>query len=206
MIKTIFFDLGEVVLTNDWHYECPEKFRAFSEYFSITNDQMEDGWNTAWPLYELGKISENAFWEDFLRASGTTKIDTHKAKALWRKYFGSKPGMFELLHKLKTHYTLTVLSSTGKEWLDYKIQKYNLDSFFSFYITTSATGLKKTDKRIYELALKETRTRPEEALFVDDTWEALNAAQQVGIGVIPFQNSQQLEKELTNLGLFSPNI
>ena len=42
-ITTIVFDLGNVVLTNDWHYDCPEKFYAYSDYFGIGYDDMERG-------------------------------------------------------------------------------------------------------------------------------------------------------------------
>src|SRR5438105_5059771 len=118
MIKVILFDLGEVVLTNDWHYECPEKFAAYSNYFGIIYDQMELGWNAALPLYELGKISEDEFWSIFLKNAQTNKMDIQIAKKLWREYFGSKPEMFEILKKLRSHYRLSVLSATGKEWLE----------------------------------------------------------------------------------------
>jgi hypothetical protein len=75
MIQVIFFDLGEVVFTNDWHYDCPEKFSAYSTYFGITYDQMEVGWKKAWPSYELGEISEDEFWRLFLTHAKSKTID-----------------------------------------------------------------------------------------------------------------------------------
>ncbi|MFH0837160.1 MAG: hypothetical protein V1870_03455 [Candidatus Aenigmatarchaeota archaeon] len=39
-ITTIIFDLGNVVLTNDWHYDCPEKDDEFTNCFGISNDDM----------------------------------------------------------------------------------------------------------------------------------------------------------------------
>jgi HAD superfamily hydrolase (TIGR01509 family) len=197
MIKVIFFDLGEVVFTNDWHYDCPEKFAAFSNYYGITYDQMEIGWKKAWPLYDVGDITENEFWSIFLENAGAKRTDIDEAKVLWKKYFAPKPGMFDLLSKLKKHYTLAVLSSTGKEWLEYKIQKYNLNAYFSAYITSSNTKLKKTEKAIYLYALKSLNIKPEEAVFVDDTEKVLEVAKHVGVHTIRFHNAEQLTAELT---------
>ena len=73
-IKAIIFDLGNVILTNDWHCDWPEKFKAFSGYFGITYDEMEKGWYAAYPDFKLCKISEEEFWKIFLRTAGAKKL------------------------------------------------------------------------------------------------------------------------------------
>ena len=201
MIKAILFDLGEVVLTNDWHYDCPEKFSEYSKYFGITYDDMERGWNEAWPKYELGVISENKFWEIFLKIARARNIDIDKAKLLWRKYFSSKPEMFPLLAKLKENYKLVVLSATGKEWLNFKIRKYNLDKYFSDYITTFNTGLKKTDENIYYLAAKKLDVKLQECLFIDDSDKVIQTANSIGMKTILFKSPKQLNSQLDKLHL-----
>lgn len=196
MIQVILFDLGEVVLTNDWHYECPEKFVAYSEYFGIIYDEMEEGWKSAWPDYELGKISEDVFWERFLTAAHAKKIDVEKAKVLWKEYFGSKEGMIDLLKKLKQkRYTLAVASSTGKEWLAYKRKTYHLDEYFSDYFTTCDMRIKKTDKIFFEEILRQLQIPSQNVLLVDDTQKILDVASTVGIQTIRFQNAQQLTED-----------
>lgn len=199
--KVIFFDMGEVVFTNDWHYECPEKFAAYTKHFGITYDQMEKGWNVAWPLYELGKVSEDKFWEIFLKNAGAKIIDVDVAKKLWRKYFGKKPGMLTFLTKLRKKYKLAVLSSTGKEWMEYKVKKYHLDSYFSDYITTYGTGLSKRHKKIYYFALKKVKYNAEECLLIDDSKDVQVVANKCGIKTILFKNPKQLEKDLMNLNI-----
>lgn len=73
-ITTLIFDLGNVVITNDWHYDCPEKDDEFSNYFGITEDDMERGWDAFWPKFSVGKMSENDFWAGFLKTAGAKKI------------------------------------------------------------------------------------------------------------------------------------
>lgn len=148
MIKAILFDLGEVLFTNDWHYDSPEKFAAYTDAFGISYDEMEKGWQAAWPDYELGKISEDAFWEVFLEVAEADSINVEKAKELWRKYFAEKPGMFDLLKRLKT-YTLAIASSTGKEWLEYKKETYHLNDYFRYYFITCDMHMKKNRSIVF---------------------------------------------------------
>lgn len=201
MIKVILFDLGEVVLTNDWHYDCPQKFDAYSTYFGINYNQMEEGWKSAWLDYELGKISEHVFWERFLSAAHAKKNDVKKAMELWRTYFDSKPEVLSIVEKLKKHYSLAVASSTGNEWLAYKRDTYNLDNYFTCYITTSNTGLKKVDEKFFKAVLERLAVNAQEILFIDDAQKVLDVASALGIQTILFQNSKQLVKDLKEYGV-----
>jgi FMN phosphatase YigB (HAD superfamily) len=119
-ITHIVFDLGNVVLTNDWHYESPKKFEEYQSYFDISSDDMERGWDAFWPQFSLGRITEEEFWTGFLQTAGVKNIDVEYAKKLWRKYQTPIEGMLVLLEKLKKHYTLAALTTISKEWLDYK--------------------------------------------------------------------------------------
>ena len=85
-ISTIIFDLGNVVLTNDWHINNPAKNRDFSEYFHVTKDDLERAWNAHWPAYKRGRMTEEAFWEEFLKEADAHTIDVRHAKKLYRKY------------------------------------------------------------------------------------------------------------------------
>ncbi len=201
MIKVILFDLGEVILTNDWHYDCPEKFAAYTDAFGITDDQMENGWKAAWPEYELGTISEDTFWEKFLKEAGAKEIDVEKAKALWKKYFGEKKEMFAVLAELKKKYILAVASSTGKEWLLYKREKYNLDTYFSRYFTTCDLHLKKTDSKFFQRIIQELDVAPSEILMVDDTQKVLDVAASEKMQTIHFDTPDAFTKQLKDLAI-----
>lgn len=201
MTKVILFDLGEVVFTNDWHYDCPEKFAAYTQYFGISHDEMEKGWNAAWPQYELGAISEDAFWKKFLTEAGAKSMDIGKAKALWRKYFAEKPGMLALLAELKEKYTLAVASSTGEEWLAYKKETYHLDDYFSDYFTTWEFHIKKAEKEFFQRIIQKLGVLPEEILLVDDTQKVLDVAQSEGIQTVLFDTPERFRIHLQELGL-----
>ncbi len=152
-ITTLIFDLGNVVLTNDWHDNNEIKLKEFRKLFGVTNESMEKGWNTYWPIYEIGKISEDSFWQGFLTKAGVKNIDIDKAKQLWRKYQKPIEQMPKLLKKLKIHYTLAALSNTGKEWLEYKIKAFQINKLFNIIISSASTGIAKPDERIYKIII-----------------------------------------------------
>lgn len=200
-IITIIFDLGNVVLTNDWHYDCPEKFQAYSDYFGITYEDMERGWQAFWPQFCIGRITEDEFWRGFLETAGAMKMDTEHAKELWRKYQRPIENMIDLLDRLKQRYRLAALTTISKEWLDYKKKKYNLDFYFEAIFSSGYSGLAKPDPRMYERIIEKLDVNPEECLFIDDSERALLPARQMGMKTILFTNQKELEARLKELGI-----
>jgi len=200
-ISTIIFDLGNVVITNDWHYDCSAKYQAYSDYYGITYDDMERGWTAFWPKFLVGKITEDEFWNGFLKTAGAKTNDIEHAKKLWREYQKPIEDMFDLLGKLKQHYRLAALTTISREWLDYKREKYNLDSFFEVIVSSGYSGLAKPDPKIYRMLLEKLDVKPEECLFVDDSQRTLPPAKKLGIKTILFSGQSDLELNLKDFGI-----
>ena len=195
MIKVLAFDMGEVIFTNDWNYDSPEKTKAYCDYFHVSEEQLEDGFNAGWPQFEQGKISEDEFWNIFLTTAGAKNSDIKQAKIFWREYFGVKPGMFDILDKVKKNFRLVIISTTAKEWLDFKIDTYHLNDYFSDYFTSCGMSMKKTDPKMFEQVLKTLKIKPSEMLFVDDNAHVSATAESVGIQSILFRDATQLTEE-----------
>jgi len=198
-ITTLIFDLGNVILTNDWHYNCPEKFKEYSDFFGLSYDDMERGWNAYWPQFNIGKITEDEFWKGFLQTAGAEKIDIKQAQKFWRKHQRPIKDMLNLLKKLKKHYRETALTTISKEWLDYKKEKYALDAYFEMIVSSGYSGLAKPRSQIYELIIQKLNVKPEECLFIDDAEENLLPAQQLGMKTIHFIGQKNLEEKLREL-------
>lgn len=200
-VTTIIFDLGNVVLTNDWHCDCPGKDTEYSEYFSISPPDMERGWEAFWPKFSVGKITEDEFWRGFLGTAGAKIIDVEHAKRLWRKYQRPIANMLNLLARLKQRYRLAALTTISKEWLDYKRGKYGLDDYFDIIVSSGYSGLAKPDPKIYDLLIQKLGVNPEDCLFIDDSEGHLPPAEKIGMETILFTKQENLEKELRKLGL-----
>lgn len=200
-ISRIIFDLGNVVLTNDWHDQNLEKYQKFTDYYGIQYSDLEAGWQAAWKDYKIGKSTENEFWKLFLLSAGAKSENITVAKMLWIKYQQPVAGMLDLLALLRSHYRLAVLSNTGAEWLAFKRKKFQLDVYFDVYVSSGDVGFAKPDMKIYKILLQRISESPQNCLFIDDTNSSLVSAETVGIKTIQFENRPQLEKDLHEFGV-----
>jgi HAD superfamily hydrolase (TIGR01549 family) len=69
---------------------------------------------------------------------------------------------------------------------------------FDVVIFSAEVKVAKPDPRIYELELKELGVRAEDAVFVDDFIENVEAARALGICGVHFKNPQQAKSEVLN--------
>lgn len=199
-ITTLFFDFGEVVITNDWTYVCPQKDKEFYSYYKIKNFSYFKN-----PYFEklvTGKISENEFWLKALKYFKAKNTDPKKAIQLAYKYHGVKPKMIKLLLRLtKNKYRLAAITTTHKELLDWKIKKFNLDKYFEIIISSCYSGINKPNPKIYKLALKKMNVKPEESVFIDDSLNNIKGAEKIGMKGIHFKEYNKFIKQLHSLGI-----
>ena len=93
------------------------------------------------------------------------------------------------------------LNNEGLELNEYRIEKFNLRSYFLVFFSSCYLGVRKPDPRIYGLALKITQRKPEECIFIDDREENVEPARELGIHGIQFQTVAQLRDDLARLGV-----
>lgn len=201
MIKALIFDFGNVVVTNDWNYTCPEKDKEFTSYFGVTMQDFKKGWDAAWPLMRVGDVSEDEFWSLFLTKSGVHNIDIPHAKKLWRKYQATLPGMIDLIIRLRNRYILVGCTDNGKEWVDYYKQTYYLDSYFDAIVCSADVKVHKPNPKIYEVAIEKTGVHPNEIVFIDDSTHPLEGAKRAGMHTLRFTDARRLEQDLKKLGV-----
>lgn len=192
-ITTIFFDLGEVILTNDWTFECREKDQEFYEAYGIKGFSYVKN-----PYYEdftRGKIAQEEFWTQALKYFKAKSSNPEMAIAIQKKYQKSKPGMLELLQELKNKsYRLAVISIISNELLKYKSKKYEFPKYFEEVITSGNTGYKKPEREIYQIAMQKMKVTPKESLFIDNGEKYVKGALACGMNAILFDGNEGAEK------------
>jgi len=200
MIKAIVFDLGNVVLTNDWHHG-KGFIDELSGVFNLSEKEMDHGFWNNWDKYKVGAISEEVFWDGFLRDAGASHIDVEKCKAIYRKYQQPINNLFDLIKELKKRYKIFALANVGKEWLDWKIHRFNLKDYFGIIIGSGNVGAAKPDKKIYKILLDRAKVEAEDCVFIDDLKMNLIPAKELGFKTIHSTDRKQLEQDLKKLGL-----
>ncbi len=197
-IKLIIFDL-EDVLVESWHriakhLDIPEdEFKKANE-----SDLRKD--------LQLGKISEDRFFEEFIRLTHT-KYSVEELKSLVREVLVPINKMLDLTKGLKSRYKLAILSNFTKEWADYLIKKYELDKLFDATFWSFERGIKKPWHDAYLQVTKHFNVSPQESLLIDDKIRNTESAVKLGFNIVLFENYEQLKKELTSFGVNTrPNI
>jgi hypothetical protein len=83
-----------------------------------------------------------------------------------------------------------------RDWLE---NLWHIADAFDEIIISSEIGVAKPDERAFRFALERLGVAPQEAVFVDDFSENVDAARRVGMQVILFKPHVQVEAELDRL-------
>jgi HAD superfamily hydrolase (TIGR01549 family) len=187
MLKGIFLDLCGTILTYgdmdaawaDWletGYDCfhqagwpgaKSQFeKACDGLFSLTEPPRADDGLT---VYErrLKRLAEKAgcsLNNDQLRRAAMATVCT------WADRMYLEPGVLEILKTLQERYCLALISNYDHPpYIEMALDRLRLRPFFSQVIISSQVGLSKPDPRIFELALKKSKLKADEVIFVGDS-------------------------------------
>lgn len=197
-IKLIIFDL-EDVLVKSWH-DIAHKLDIDAEDFKMVDhsDLRID--------LQLGKITEDRFFEEFKRLTHT-KYSVEELKVMVREALVPIDRMLDLVKGLKSRYKLSILSNFTKEWADYLIKKHDLGKLFDATFWSFEKGIKKPWHDAYLEVTKHFNIIPQESLLIDDKIRNTEAAVKLGFNVVLFENYEQLKNSLNSFGVNTrPNI
>jgi putative hydrolase of the HAD superfamily len=197
-IKTLFLDIGGVLISNGWDRFARE--RAIKK-FSLDPEELSDRHHIFFETYEAGKLSLNEYLDYVIFY---TTRDFSKSDFMNFMYQQSKPinGSIEYFMALKKKYKLNILalSNEGREMNEYRIKTFKLDNLFNAFISSSYVHLRKPDKGIFRMACDISFTDPKHALFIDDRIIHVQIAQSLGINAIQFKNIVSVKKQLKSYG------
>jgi len=182
MIKNIIFDFGDVFINLD--KEATYKELAKLGVTEISEDMMQQYYQ-----YEMGLISTDDFIDFFYN-----KFNISKEKLIysWNAILLDFPKhRLDFLKKLAAtnDYRLFLLSNTNDmhiSWIqnDWGEELYNeFKSYFEQFYLSHEINLRKPNTNIFEFVLSENNLQASETIFIDDTQENTNAAQELGIHV-----------------------
>jgi putative hydrolase of the HAD superfamily len=112
-----------------------------------------------------------------------------------------RPAVMRLVKELrKLGYLTPLISNTCDLYARFNIKK-GWFKLFSPLILSHEVGHRKPEKRIYDLALKKIRAKPEECVFIDDQERCLKPARRMGMHAIKYTTLANVKKKLKKLGV-----
>ena len=182
MIKTIIFDFGDVFINLDKE----GALKLALEKFEIT--ELDEELQSINALYEQGLISTDELLDFY--ADNFPKLNKDELKSIWNHIIKDFPDhrlqFIKQLAKDNNH-QLILLSNTNELHIDYIKKNVSFyedfkNCFDQFYLSHEI-NLRKPNADIFNFVLTENKLNAEECLFIDDTLENTQTAQQLGINV-----------------------
>ena len=98
-------------------------------------------------------------------------------------------------------YVLATVNNESRMMNEFRLGKFNLLDQFDAFFSSCYLGLRKPDRKIYQVALDVLQRDPEGVVFIDDRVENVAAAASLGIHGVRYEGSEQLTGELVRLGI-----
>jgi FMN phosphatase YigB (HAD superfamily) len=201
-IKTIFWDIGGVLLTNGWDINQRRRVLSALGVDLQAYEAIHDAVNYYW---ERGLITARDFFEQ-------TVIETNPKlhltlEQLWPLVCAESkvlhPECFDILAALQRSgkYRLATLNNESKELNKYRLETFHLRQYFDYFICSGYVHEMKPMPDIYRAATDISAFPPETALFIDDKQENCDAAIALDMQAIRFDSPQQLCTALSQLGI-----
>lgn len=201
-IRTIFWDIGGVVLTNGWD---PGQRKRVLTRLGVDLDAYEEVHDRANYYWERGLISaEEFFTQTVLRTNPNLDLTF---EMLWRQVCAESKvldaGCLDILADLKQSgkYRLATLNNESRELNEYRLDAFKLRSLFDYFICSGYVHEMKPMPGIYKSAIDISGFDADTALFIDDKRENCEAARALGMRAIEFKSSAQLLDALAVCGI-----
>lgn len=199
MIKTIIFDLGNVILNFDHNPIC-EKIARNSKYsrddiYNISLNSEE------FRLYDNGRIRSEELFQWVLKRFDIN-ISYEIFQSIWTGNFSLNNSIEVLLSNLKKNgYNLILLSNTNELHFDFIRENFRVIDVFDDLILSYKLGYSKPHMEIFIEALRKADSLAEDCVYIDDIEEFCKAAAKHGINSIIYRSTGQLIMELKELGV-----
>lgn len=195
-IQAIIFDIGGVLVRT----EDLEPRRAWERRFGLPNWGLADiVFNSPAALRAtVGQATAEEPWQAVAERLKLTP--TELAQLRQEFWLGDRydHDLLAFIGALRPRYKTGIISNA---WPDVRQmhQAYFNDSIFDVILYSAEEGLAKPAPEIYQRALARLAVRPEEAVFVDDVLENVEAAQALGMKGVRFVNSAQAREAIAGM-------
>ncbi|RZD15253.1 MAG: HAD family phosphatase [Candidatus Acidulodesulfobacterium ferriphilum] len=197
-IKTVFLDIGSVLLTNGWDRKSR---KLASAKFNLDYEDFEARHEDLFALYEEGKISLDYYLDKTLFYK-ERPFSRNEFKAFMFDQSQPYPQMIDLFAGLKEKYKFKLVSinNEGLELSVYRIKKFSLDPLFDFFVTSCFVHIRKPDENIFKLALNLSYAKPDESIFIDDRSFNVETAANLGINAFRHTDYESTKGKLSLFG------
>jgi putative hydrolase of the HAD superfamily len=197
-IQNIIFDLGGVLLNIDFNLSEKAFEQLGVENFKAFFNQFHS--NELFIKLETG-MDVDLFYDEF-RLATSTSLSNDQIKDAWNALLlNFRNESIKALPGLRNKYKLYVLSNTNEIHLQEFQKRFtiemNLSSFDDLFDATYYShriGFRKPNANAFQFVLEKHQLIAEETLFIDDSINNIETAQQLGLQTIHLLPQMKIEE------------
>jgi len=192
--EAVIFDIGgvlEITPPTGWQ-------EVWATRLDLTPAQLLGRLEPVWSQGELGTLGLPEIERQTARA---LDLDQPRLRALmddlWAEYLGTlNARLAGYFSGLRPRYRTAILSNSFVGAREREEAAYGFDDICDVVVYSHEEGLKKPDRRFYELVCERIGVSAREAIFLDDTPACVAGAQHAGMTAITFFDNDQAIAEL----------
>lgn len=194
LIKAVIWDLGGVLArTNDRAPRTKLAHRLGMTYAELDAAVFN---SPSARQASLGEISVDRHWENVCAELNWPLQDLAEFQRLFWGGDQLDLALVGYIRSLKPAFKTGLLSNNWSNLRHLIENRWQVSDAFDTLVNSAEVGLLKPDPAIYQLTLERLGVQPEQAIFVDDFIENVQAARQLGWQAVQFQNPAQVRAEL----------
>ncbi len=151
--------------------------------------------------YDSGQISGEEYWINVLRHYGLEPANFEIARLIQedvRSWTQINESMIQFITECRGNiHKLAMISNMTTDSLAFIKEHYQWLELFDELILSCEIGKNKPDRQIYEACLRKLNMCPNECLFVDDSYENVKGAMELGMYAIQFETFSGFQLELS---------
>lgn len=205
-IRAVIFDIGGVLeitpslgVTDAW-----------TRRLGLAPGELSERARDVWRGGSVGTLTETQVHEQLGARLGLDEAQVGAFMAdIWTEYLGTlNDELFEYFRSLRPRYRTAIISNSFVGAREREQERYGFGDSTDLIVYSHEVGLSKPDPRIYALACERLGISAPEAVFVDDTEEAVAGARAVGMRAIRYESNPQViaAVEVTLPGTRTPPV
>jgi epoxide hydrolase-like predicted phosphatase len=196
-IRAVIFDLGGVLVRTEDRAPREQLAKSLGMTYEEISHVIFDTESAR--LATVGKITTQAHWE---KVRDTLKLSPEEFSRVRIAFWGGDSldeNLVEYIRSLRTQVRTALLSNAWDNLRGIIESRWKISDAFDEIIISSEVGVAKPDPRIYQMTLNRLEVAPQEAVFVDDFIENVEAARSAGLYSVHFVKPEQACSELSKL-------
>jgi putative hydrolase of the HAD superfamily len=188
-IRAVVFDIGGVLeLTPETGW-----VGRWEERLGLGAGGLDERLMDVWVAGSAGTIAEEEVERQLGAILGLDQAALAEFMAdLWAEYLGTlNAELAAYFAGLRPRYRTGILSNSFAGARRQERERYGFEDMCDIVIYSHEEGMKKPDRRFYQLACDRLGVHPAEMIFLDDVEACVAAARELGIHAIRFEHTAQ---------------